>query len=61
MGYATRLSHESAEQVLVPLAWKTKENMKPVALPAHTLGLTLAFEYPERILAICRNESVTAG
>ena len=35
--------------------------MKPVALPADTLGLTLAFEYPGRILAISPDEFVIAN
>lgn len=57
----TPLSHESAKQILASLAWKIKENMKAVALPEDTLGLTLAFEYPESILAISPHEFVIAN
>lgn len=54
--WAAPLSHESAKQILAPLAWNINENMTPVALPADTLGLTLGFKYPEGILAISSGE-----
>lgn len=54
MGTA-RLSHESAKQIPGLLPWKINKTMRP-AVPADTLGLTLAFRYSERILAISPDE-----